>query len=265
LKINDLNLRFAFFGAMNNPQSNPVMITTEQLIFFNENGYLAFENLLTPAEVSYFRGVYDDFLNGAIVTGDHRSDLSGMGDGKRELITQIMRPSVLLPALEHSSLHRKALDAVRQLMGDDMALDFDMLIDKAPHTNTPTPWHQDEAYWIDMPDKRAVSVWVALDPAVQENGSMWFVPGSQKLPLRPHRQTGNGGALQCEAAENEAVAVALQPGSCTFHHGRTIHYSRGNSTGSHRRAFILNFRPAAMVAYERERGFDHLGKREVRQ
>ena len=50
---------------------------------------------------------------------------------------------------------------------------------------------------------------------------MWFVPGSNHLPLRPYVQTGKGGALQCEATENEAVAVELTPGGCTFHDGRT--------------------------------------------
>lgn len=240
------------------------MLSRDQIDFFEKNGYLAVEDLLTPEEVEYFRQVYDDFLTGKIATGHHRSDLSGKGNG-RELITQIMRPSVLLPALENSSLHANAKAVARQLLGGDMDVDFDMLIDKAPHTQAPTPWHQDEAYWIDMPDKRAVSCWIALDVAKKENGCMWFVPGSNHAPLRPHVQTGKGGALQCEATENEAIAVELQPGSCTFHHGRTIHYSRGNATDGHRRAFIVNFRPAAMVAFERERGFDHLGKREVRQ
>jgi phytanoyl-CoA hydroxylase len=240
------------------------MLNEQQIQYFRTNGYLAVEQLLTPDEVEQFRQVYDDFLTEKISTGHHRSDLSGKGDGK-ELITQIMRPSVLLPELASSSLHQKATALARQLLGEDMDVDFDMLIDKAPQTNAPTPWHQDEAYWIDMPDKRAVSCWIALDVAKQENGCMWFVPGSNHQPLRPHVQTGKGGALQCEGVENEAVAVELQPGGCTFHDGRTIHYSRGNSTDGHRRAFIVNFRPKAMIAYERERGFDHLGKREVRQ
>ena len=33
-------------------------------------------------------------------------------------------------------------------------------LSQAPHTETPTPWHQDESYWLDMPDKRAASCWV---------------------------------------------------------------------------------------------------------
>ncbi len=241
-----------------------IRLTPEQARFFEATGYLQINELLSAEAVDYFRRIYDDFLSGRIATGAQRSDLSGRG-GNQELITQIMRPSKLMSSLENSILHQKAGVIARQLMGEDMVMDFDMLIDKAPHTNAPTPWHQDEAYWIDMPDKRAVSCWVALDRATVANGCMWFVPGSHLQALRSHVQTGQGGALQCGATEREAAAVELHAGSCTFHHGRTAHYSRGNSTNNHRRAFIVNFRPATMVEFERKRGFDHLGKRAVRQ
>jgi len=239
------------------------MLNNTQIHFYEENGYLALSTLLTAEEVECFCQVYDDFLSGKIESGRHRSDLSGQGDG-RELITQIMRPSVLLPELGKSEMHRKALAIARRLSGEDMEVDFDMLIDKSPHTNTPTPWHQDEAYWPDLPDKRAASCWIALDPATKENGCMWFIPGSHKSSIRHHLQTGKAGALQCEADESEAVAVELPPGGCTFHHGRTIHYSRGNTTSHHRRAFIINMRPKKMIELERAHGFDHLGARKVR-
>jgi phytanoyl-CoA hydroxylase len=36
-----------------------------------------------------------------------------------------------------------------------------------------------------------------------------------------------------------------------------LHYSRGNTTDSHRRALIVNFRPIAMIELERQKGFDH--------
>lgn len=242
------------------------MITPEQIAFFKKEGYLVYENLLTLEEVNYFRKVYEDFLAGRIDNQGQRSDLSGSTSiDQPEKIVQIMRPSLLYPAIHNSVLHQRALAISQALLGDDMELDFDMLIDKSPHTNTPTPWHQDEAYWIDMPDKRAVSCWVALDNVQKDNGCMWFVPTSHETNLRPHQQTGNGGALQCEASEEEAVAVEIPAGACTFHSGRTIHYARGNSTDLRRRAFIANFRPRDMIAYERSKGFDHLGKREVRQ
>ena len=31
-----------------------------------------------------------------------------------------------------------------------------------PYTNTATPWHSDEAYWLDLPDKRALTFWFPM-------------------------------------------------------------------------------------------------------
>jgi len=228
---------------------------------FERDGFVKIDGLIPPAEVEASLATYDRFLRGEIDCGEKRSDLGGDAtrrDPGVENIMQIMWPSDFVPQLRDSMTYRRALEVARWLLGPDLELDFDMLIDKAPRTGTATPWHQDLAYWIDLPDRRAASCWIALDPATVENGCMWFVPGSHRLPPRQHRSAGSGGgALVCDASEDEGVPVPLAPGSCTFHHGGTLHYSRGNTTSRHRRAMIVNFRPLAMIALERARGFDH--------
>ena len=85
----------------------------------------------------------------------------------------------------------------KQLLGPDMVFDFDMLIrfSSIPPTSSflsskeagslaETPWHQDESYWLDLPDKRALSFWFPMEDAKEENGCMWFVPGSQVEQLQ---------------------------------------------------------------------------------
>ena len=238
-------------------------LTTSQKAFFAEEGYLVINNLLGPEEVKYYAKVYEDFLDNRINASKYRSDLSGSEKSSTEKITQIMVPSKVWPELLEKPIHTRTTNIAKQLLGDDMALDFDMLINKAPLTDTKTPWHQDAAYWIDLPDKRAVSCWVAIDKAFKENGCMWYVPKSHLLPLQPHKQTGNKGALQCEGSELDAVCIELDPGSCVLHQGGTLHYSRGNTTNSHRKALITNYRPAAMIALERSQGVDHTGERKV--
>ena len=129
---------------------NKTILTKKDIGFFEENGYLIVPELLSSEEIKYYRDVYEDFLSNRIDTNSYRSDLGGHVDKKntkvKELITQIMVPSRLLPSLTDKPLHQKSSAIARELMGEDMALDFDMLIDKAPHTNTATPWHQDRAY-----------------------------------------------------------------------------------------------------------------------
>ena len=157
-----------------------------------------------------------------------------------------------------SPAYERALEIVRQLLGDDMAFDFDMLIDKAPGTETPTPFHQDMAYWVDLPDQRAA------DAGLPWTKPPWTTAACGSCRVRIDCRCGSiagtasgGGALECDGNEAECVPVPLAPGSCTFHNGGVVHYSRGNSTAGHRRALIINFRPEAMIRLERERGFDH--------
>jgi phytanoyl-CoA hydroxylase len=239
---------------------NTKYLPDHQIAFYKAHGYVVVEDIITPEEVEQYKQIYDDFLSGKIAVGANRSDLgANLGDNKKvENITQIMWPSEFVPGLLDLPYHQRALAISKELMGEDLEMDFDMLINKAPGTNTITPWHQDEAYWVNVPDKRASSCWLALDDATIDNGCMWFVPGSHLSPVRPHRfAAGAGGALTCDAAEEEGLAVALKAGSCTFHQGRTLHYSRSNSTTGNRRAFIVNFRAAEMIQLERSLGFDH--------
>ena len=158
------------------------IISEKQRGFFEAEGYLVVENLISKQEVQYYNDLYNSFLDNSIDASRYRSDLSG-SDEKKENITQIMVPSKLVPELLQKPIHQKSLQIAKELMGEDIELDFDMLINKAPHTNTPTPWHQDDAYWINMPDKRAASCWVAIDHAYKENGCMWYTPKSHLSPM----------------------------------------------------------------------------------
>ncbi|WP_327270416.1 phytanoyl-CoA dioxygenase family protein [Streptomyces sp. NBC_01218] len=237
---------------------------------FADDGFAVVGEVISPDELEVYRDIYDRLLSGEIESGDKRSDLGShvpRKEGVVENITQIMWPSALHPPLRDLPLHAKALSVARELIGADAGLDFDMMIHKAPHTGVATPWHQDAAYWVDMPDRRAVSIWVALDDTDLDNGCMWYVRGSHQQPLRPHRPTSDGKNIECDCSEDEpgATPVPMRAGGAAAHSGTTLHYSRGNTTNGLRRAYILNYRPAAMIKLERERGADHGLNENVRQ
>jgi len=226
-------------------------------------GYLVVQSLINSSELAIYREIYDELLgnSGDVDARAHRHDLGSNESQKvkgTENVCQIMWPSAYYN-LSDGPLHKRAEAISRFLLGQDIAFDFDMLISKAPHTNTDVPWHSDEGYWLDMPDKRAASCWVAIDNATVDNGCMWFVPGSHLEPLLPHKPAKEGSHVL--AAQNvdtkRGVPAPLNAGGATFHSGRTLHFTRGNTTGSIRRAFITNFRPQSMVEWEREKGYDH--------
>lgn len=235
---------------------------------FENKGLVKVDNLVSASELVELRSIYDDFLANKYDLTGMRGDLSGdTSEGKKvEKITQIMRPSLVLPRLLETETYHKVISLAKDWMGEDMEIDFDMMINKAPGTAAETPWHQDAAYWPDMPDKRALSFWIALDDADQENGCMMYVAGSHKGAIVPHNQPTPNAALQCQIQEDDVITMGEIPaGSCIAHHGYTLHAALGNtSAGRHRRALIVNLRPASMIAYIRSLGYDHLGSREVK-
>jgi len=242
--------------------SQPGYITGEWKRSFEEHGYLVVEQLLDDKEdIHVYADLYNRFLTGEINASTHRHDLGSNEPQKLsqdENVCQIMWPSEYV-RLYHGPLHERSKAICQYLLGSDIIFDFDMLIYKAPFSDTDVPWHQDEGYWPDMPDKRALTCWVALDNTTVENGCMWFIPGAHKLPLHKHGPAAPGSHVLAaqDVDRSLGVAVPLKPGGCTFHGGKMLHFTKGNSTSSKRRAYIANYRPASMVEWERINGFSH--------
>ena len=119
--------------------------------------FVVIENVLSVAELEPYNCLYDDVVSGKIDAERHRHDLGShvtLSQGRRENICQIMWPSLYLAQpLEKSVLHSRVVNLARQLLGEDMEFDFDMLISKDGGSLVETPWHQDESYWLDLPDK----------------------------------------------------------------------------------------------------------------
>ena len=229
---------------------------------WQDNGFVEFKTILYQEDVQKVSEWYDKLLNDKELTHGHRSDLTNEGAVGNEKITQIMRPSLIDDQLLKSSIFKRIEEKAKLIIGHDAALDFDMLINKLPYSNSETPWHQDVAYWPQLKDKRACSFWIAIDAADLENGCMAYIPGSHQFDTREHFQRKENGALSTEISEHDVVVNGiLNPGDGIAHHGNTLHFAYGNKSQRNRRAWILNFRPIDMINEMRSLGYDHLGKR----
>ena len=198
---------------------------------FNAAGFVVVHQLVDDRNIAIYRDLCEQLLSGQIDASTHRHDLgahvprNGLGlctaaAGRPvENTTQIMWPSLFFPDnLTHSPLRQRSMAVSAILRAAEpaaahkegqVAFDFDMVIDKAPHSNTPAPWHQDEAYWrkanLNFDDVRAASCWCSLDHATIDNGCTWFVPGSHLQPVAEHVAVKEG------AHAIEAPEVAKSP------------------------------------------------------
>jgi hypothetical protein len=218
-------------------------LTDEQLASFRRDGFVRVESLVTVAEVEVLRGLYDELFRreGGFDAGD-RIELNA--DVARAPLPQIVNPERYAPGILQGTAYRNAREAARQLLGADCLPTGNHAILKPARIGGETPWHQDEAYWDPQFSHRAVSVWLALQPATLENGCTRFVPGSHRWPVLPHElisADSHGLRLAEPLAGAPEVACELPAGGAAIHDGRTVHGAGPNLSGEPRRALVFGF------------------------
>jgi phytanoyl-CoA hydroxylase len=124
--------------------------------------------------------------------------------------------------------------------------------DKPPRVGKATPPHQDGFYFMLEPNE-ALTLWLAIDVADEENGCVRYVPGSHRRDMRPHRPSGVLGFSQGIVDYGDEdfateVPMVAQPGDVIAHHCLTIHRADGNPSDRHRAALGFHYHAKRAVA-----------------
>ena len=215
-------------------------LSASHLAAYQRDGFVIVKGLIDARQVEELLADYQRVVRGEI-------EVPAFGDRRvKGSMVQLANPSRHLPHWRTHAYFRHALDVAEQLMGPATEYQYDQLIMKPAHYPAQTDWHQDAGYWQDRNGSdRAVTCWLALTPAWEENGGMQFIPGSHRGPIQEHvsieQRSEINGALATTVDARSAVAVTLQPGDATFHHCRTLHYAGGNATATARYGVITHF------------------------
>ena len=225
--------------------SSTYTVSDEQIAFYQQNGYVQFDNVLSPSEVAVLQTAMDRAKN---QRDGFVRDLGGGKDGN-EAILQMLNLWQHHPEIKQYLFGgRIAQMAAALTNSSEIRIYHDQALIKEPGPSAPSPWHQDQPYW---PSKEGgmLSCWMALDDVTIDRGCMQFIPGSHHWgEFDPIEFTGDGpGLMDLISAEQRAAwkpqAVELKAGSCTFHHGLCFHYAAPNTTEFRRRALVAIFIP----------------------
>jgi Phytanoyl-CoA dioxygenase (PhyH) len=224
-------------------QPAPVPLTDAQLASFRRDGFLRLEALTDDAEVEVLIGLFDELFrrSGGFDAGDRielNADVAGAP------LPQVVNPERYAPRLIEGAAYRNGREIAAQLLGSGCVPTGNHAILKPARIGGATPWHQDEAYWDPRYAHRAVSIWLALQPATLENGCMRFVPGSHGWPVLPHELIGaDSHGLRVSEMPPGAPerACELPAAGATIHDGRTLHCAGPNLSGEPRRALVFGF------------------------
>ncbi|MEZ4618972.1 MAG: phytanoyl-CoA dioxygenase family protein [Caldilineaceae bacterium] len=221
------------------------MLTQTQIDFYQENGYLGVENVLTSAEVAELRRVTDDFVEQSRQVTDHTAvfDLEPGHTAQNPRLRRLKNPIEQHAVYDQTMRHPKILDIVQQLIGPGIRTNGNKLNMKYAQFGSPVEWHQDWAFYPHTNDD-LLAVGIAIDPMTLENGCLLVIPGSHKGPVLSHHHSRGffvGAVTEPDFEPTAAVPILVDAGGISIHHVRTLHGSAPNTSPNPRRLLLYQY------------------------
>ncbi|MCC8425826.1 phytanoyl-CoA dioxygenase family protein [Mucilaginibacter sp. UR6-11] len=233
-------------------------LSADQINFYQENGYVVINDFLNADELEIWREAVTEAIidrNGLKMPGkgikiDENDGINKDADYFNNVFDQLLNLWQTNDKVKNIMLDKHLGKMAAELSGaDGIRIWHDQALIKKPWAN-PTSWHLDTPFWS-FSDRRALSIWVALDDAVLENGSLFFIPGSHKQTSFDNPGIGkNMNAIfdfYPQFKNTKSVAAPMKAGSCSFHNGLTIHGANANMTPGFRRAMTCAYMPDGNV------------------
>ena len=227
-------------------------LSTEQIRFYRDNGYLLLEKVIDTATLDALRSKIDDYLEASrkIQASDAIYDLDPSHSAAQPRVRRLKDPYLRDPLFRSLAESDAILDPVAQLLGGTVRFDHSKLNFKYPGASAEIHWHQDWAFYPYTNDD-LLAVGVMIEDCSAENGPLMVIPGSHQGPIYDHHHNGVfAGGIAGEAIApllDQAVDVTGPAGSISIHHVRTLHASRNNQADTLRPLLLFSY--AAVDAF----------------
>lgn len=237
---------------------NNHLLSPEQRLFYEENGFLLIKNLISPEDIDKFRQEFERICRREVeVPG-----LMVMRDvaiAKSEFVPDQRAVSKLQDFQEDPELFRycalpQVLKYVESFIGPNIMAMHTMLINKPPDAGKKTsrhPMHQDLHYFPFRPADRIICAWTAMETVNRQNGCLVVLPGTHTGTLQEHDYPEwEGGVnkmyhgVRDYDPDHPRVHLEMDKGDTVFFHPLLIHGSGMNQTQGFRKAISCHYAAA---------------------
>ena len=239
--------------------SRPLRPTPSEIAAFRRDGVVHLRGVLPTDDVADLRrGLEEAFYRSDTSTAGFRTDMTaaaaaaerddgaailrdGDAGGVGRYLTEL-EAGRWNAALRHFELESALPSVVGRLLGTmELRYFMDHCFLKEAGSAIRTAFHQDAPYFPFEGEQCAVC-WCPVDTVAAETGAMGYVRGSHRWPehspntLFSQQATHVNDApplpdIEGREAEFDVVYFDAEPGDVIIHHPRTVHGSRGNTSG----------------------------------
>ena len=211
---------------------HPKRISQQQIEDYNTNGFVAPLDIYSEDEISGIRTYFDDLLERVIAEGGNSYSISSAHLKYGPVYDILSEPRII--------------EAVSDLLGDNVVGWGSHFFCKMPGDGQAVAWHQDASYWPLSPSK-ALTVWLAIDKADQENTCMKFISGSHHFghltyrPSNPDEHNVLNQTIDNPEQFGSVVYDELEAGQISIHSDLLLHGSEGNLSNRRRCGLTLRY------------------------
>ena len=227
-------------------------LSQDELSYWNENGYLVRLNVFSAEENDGLRQVAEAIVDRKRPFPPEHIDQNALvRDGKVEqqgiyAMHKIHHPSCYCPEFLARVRDSRLTDPLVDILGPDILGINNLFIWKAPKIGLGFPWHQDKFYFrTRFNTETTVGTWTAIDPADQENGCLYVIPGSHKWDIFQHDDLEGSQQREFKLArgvhDEDGVAVEVPPGAVIWFHSHLLHKSMDNHSLRFRRCYVVHY------------------------
>lgn len=241
-------------------------LTDDQIKFYDSEGYLVLEKLLTEADLAAVKAemmtkvdqIADELYAAGLITD--KCTASPFETRLAELFANLTDEDFLrfgrswrdrMPGYFDIMANPKILDAVESLIGGEIfANPVYNTRPKVPNVAAgAVPWHQDKSYWPDANANPVITVWLPLVDANLGNGCLHIMPRTHRQKvLSWHKESYSGTGyteLDVEHLETEkqVVPLPIRAGGAILFNDRCIHMSTPNRSRHVRWSLDLRYQP----------------------
>lgn len=232
-------------------------LSTEQVGFFERNGYLIARKLADSKVVSAIREAAVRDLIAEKQPLEYEAEVKYPGSPKSldapggHTVRRLKSVYGRDPSIDAWAKAPEIAVRIRQLLNSEnpvlLSNHHNSIMTKQPEFSSHTGWHQDVRYWnYDRPE--FVNVWLALGNEEPLNGGMQLIPGTHCQKLSASRYDENK-FLREDLTENrvlidQAVLAELKTGDVLFFHANLFHMAGRNQTSKAKFALVFSYRDA---------------------
>ena len=212
-----------------------MILSKDEVNFYNEKGYLLVEDVITINQHNKMLNLVNDFFEKSKSVNENNNifDLEDGHCATNPRLKRVKQPhqhsDFFWDIIKQSKIEGILID----ILGKDISLKTSKLNTKAPGGGAAVEWHQDWAFYPHTNDN-VLALGLMLNDVDIDNGPLMVIPESHKGPVLSHNNNG----VFCGAINpddkffdiDKAVTLTGKARSMTIHHARTLHGSAPNNS-----------------------------------